>query len=339
MSDVPSRALRDTLRDQLERAPSGCLDAETLAAWSDGTLSRKDREIAESHAATCARCQAMLAAMAKTAPPVSPRRWWQTATVRWLVPVAVVSSLAIAVWIHRPEPSTARLQFEPAAPSTAAAVSETPRVRERAKQEREEQSASQTSPPAALEARAAKSSPAPVLPPTAVVRDETAPSPSSASPAQASPPPPARESAPPPAALPPAAPSAAESVMVLPRQAFAARATPPHVIQSTRQDVRWRIVAGVTVERSTDGGSTWQTQPTGATARLTAGAAPSSLVCWLVGNGGVVLLSKNGQTWQRVEFPEAVDLVAVAAQSDSTATVTAADGRGFTTTDGGKTWR
>src|SRR5499427_11118066 len=102
MSDVPSRALGDTLRDQLDRSPSGCLDAETLAAWCDGTLSRNDRAIAESHAATCARCQAMLAAMAKTAPPVAARRWWQTTTVRWLVPVAVVSSWAIAVWVNRP---------------------------------------------------------------------------------------------------------------------------------------------------------------------------------------------------------------------------------------------
>jgi len=128
-------------------------------------------------------------------------------------------------------------------------------------------------------------------------------------------------------------------VVIQPRQAFADRIAAPLAIQSPRQDVRWRIVAGVTVERSTDGGSTWQTQSTGATARLTAGAAPSSLVCWLVGNRGVVLLSKDGQTWQRIEFPEPVDLVAVVAQNDSTATVTAADGRGFTTTDGGKTWR
>jgi len=51
------------------------------------------------------------------------------------------------------------------------------------------------------------------------------------------------------------------------------------------------------------------------------------------------LVSKDGQTWQRVEFPEAVDLVAIVAQNDSTATVTAADGRMFSTTDGGKTWR
>src|SRR5215510_10334701 len=126
MSDVPSRALRDTLRDQLDRPPSGCLDAETLAAWCDGTLSRNDRAVAESHAATCARCQAMLAAMAKTAPPASPRRWWQTATVRWLVPVAAVSSLAIAVWMNRPVERPEAFQLERAAPSVPPTAQEGP---------------------------------------------------------------------------------------------------------------------------------------------------------------------------------------------------------------------
>jgi photosynthesis system II assembly factor YCF48-like protein len=334
MSDVPSRALRDTLRDQLERSSSGCLDAETLAAWCDGTLSRNDRAIAESHAATCARCQAMLAAMATTAPPVAPRRWWQTATVRWLVPVAAVSSLAIAVWVNRaPEPPTARLQFEPPASSVPAAVSEAPPVRERAKQERDERSAAETSPPAALEAPSAKSAvepttaeAAPVPPPVAL-----------AAPAPAPPPPAASPAAPP--ALRSVAPSAAENVVIAPRQAFADRVAAPLAIQSPWQDVRWRIVAGVTVERSTDGGSRWQAQSTGATGRLTAGAAPSRTICWLVGAGGVVLLSKDGQTWQRVAFSEAVDLVAIRALDDSRATVTTADGREFTTTDGGTTWR
>ena len=330
MSDVPSRALRDTLRDQLERPPSGCLDAETLAAWCDGTLSRNDRAIAESHAATCARCQTILAAMAKTAPLVSPRRWWQTATVRWLVPVAAVSSLAIAVWMNRPVERSearpeARLQLEPAAPSAPAAASETPPARERAKQEREERSAVQTSPPAALEAPAAKSAPSAA----AADRDEAAPPP-----------------APPSAASPALAPVAksfetalAETIVIVPPQQRTANRSAAFDIRSPNQDVRWRIVAGVTVERSTDGGTTWQAQSTGVTGRLTAGAAPSRMVCWIVGSGGVVLVSKDGQTWQRVEFPEVVDLVAIVAQNDSSATVTAADGRMFSTTDGGKTWR
>ena len=47
----------------------------------------------------------------------------------------------------------------------------------------------------------------------------------------------------------------------------------------------------------------------------------------------------DGLTWRRVAFPEAIELVGVRASDASNATVTAADGRRFTTTDGGKSWR
>src|SRR5919108_4524353 len=46
-----------------------CLDADTLAAWFEGTLSADDRRATEAHVADCARCQMLMAAMARTAPP------------------------------------------------------------------------------------------------------------------------------------------------------------------------------------------------------------------------------------------------------------------------------
>jgi photosystem II stability/assembly factor-like uncharacterized protein len=98
-------------------------------------------------------------------------------------------------------------------------------------------------------------------------------------------------------------------------------------------------VAGTTVERSTDGGATWQAQSTDATVRLVAGAAPSPTICWIVGAGGIVLVTRDGRTWERVPFPETIDLTAILAADGSNATTTAADGRVFVTTDGGKTWR
>jgi len=52
-----------------------------------------------------------------------------------------------------------------------------------------------------------------------------------------------------------------------------------------------------------------------------------------------VVLSIDGRTWQRVQFPEAIDLTAVRAPDATNAIVTAADGRTFTTADGGRTWR
>jgi photosystem II stability/assembly factor-like uncharacterized protein len=121
-------------------------------------------------------------------------------------------------------------------------------------------------------------------------------------------------------------------------KALAKVAALPIEVVSPDPLVRWRVLTSGTVGRSTDGGTTWQTQSTGVIATLTAGAAPTPTTCWLAGAGGIVLLSADGRTWQRVAFPEAIDLTSIHATDAANATVTAADGRTFTTADGGKTW-
>jgi photosystem II stability/assembly factor-like uncharacterized protein len=73
-------------------------------------------------------------------------------------------------------------------------------------------------------------------------------------------------------------------------------------------------------------------------ARLIAGASPSPVVCWIVGAAGTVLKSTDGRTWQHLPAPDPSDLLAVTARDANTATVTTADGRSFSTTDGGLTW-
>jgi hypothetical protein len=80
--------------------PELCLDADTLAAWSDGTLDGLSRATAEAHAASCGRCQAMLAAMVRTMPAApaaspawSPRRW-----MMMLAPAAAAAA-AVALWV------------------------------------------------------------------------------------------------------------------------------------------------------------------------------------------------------------------------------------------------
>jgi photosystem II stability/assembly factor-like uncharacterized protein len=84
---------------------------------------------------------------------------------------------------------------------------------------------------------------------------------------------------------------------------------------------------------------TWVLQQTGATADLTAGSSPSTNVCWLVGRGGLVLRTLDGgRQWQRVSFPETVDILAVTASNPLNAAISSADGRRFQTTDGGRTW-
>ena len=117
-----------------------------------------------------------------------------------------------------------------------------------------------------------------------------------------------------------------------------AAAAPMVQIVSPNPSNRWRLMPGGTVQRSTDGGSTWGTQPAGADVTLTAGASPAPLVCWLIGPRGRVLLSRDGATWKTVSIAEPIDLVSIRATDDKSATVTAVDGRTFATTDGGTTW-
>jgi hypothetical protein len=119
---------------------------------------------------------------------------------------------------------------------------------------------------------------------------------------------------------------------------FAAVDAIGRVIASPDSAVRWRLLSGGRVERSTDAGSTWQAQDTGGTVTLTAGASPAPSICWLVGPGGLVLVSTDGSSWKRAPFPEVVDLSSVTASDDKTAIVTASDGRTFKTLDGGQTW-
>ena len=108
-------------------------------------------------------------------------------------------------------------------------------------------------------------------------------------------------------------------------------------IASPDTDSQWRIVNGA-IEHTADGGRTWQTQPLGTSAAIRAGTSPAPRVCWLVGAGGTVLLTTDGVTWRRIEFPDAGDLAAIQASDDANATVTTATGRRYVTSDGGKTW-
>jgi hypothetical protein len=303
------RLLEQAMRARDARPAGICLDAETVAGWADGSLTAAERRAAEAHAADCDRCLALLAAMAKTAPPptVAQRPPWLS--VRWLVPLTT-AAVAITAWVviqERPEPRPAATA--PAAPVVdAIAPPEQPPVAEQAQASKRRETREADVPPA-----------------------RTAP--------------PARKPGPPqPAPVPPAA--AAPRAQAVPElkderaETFAAmsKAVPPRVISSPDPDVRWRL-AGASVERSTDGGRTWQPQSPGTTAELMAGASPAPTVCWIVGRHGTVLRTTDGLTWRRLAFPSATaDLVGVAATDAASATVTTADGRTYRTSDGGRTW-
>jgi photosynthesis system II assembly factor YCF48-like protein len=111
------------------------------------------------------------------------------------------------------------------------------------------------------------------------------------------------------------------------------------MIQTPDANVQYRIQGPGVVERSKDGGATWQGQRVKANAEILAGAAPSVNVCWLVGRGGVILMTSDGKKWKRIPSPAVVDFVEVTASDASFATVAAADGRKFSTQNGGMTWQ
>jgi Photosynthesis system II assembly factor YCF48 len=322
----------------------GCLDADTLAAWADNALSAGELAAAQTHAADCARCQAMLAAMVKTAPatPVTatfPRR---LISLRWLVPVTAAAT-AVLLWtivplrdgpvIVRqvsqsaesiPQPPSPTQPASPAPATDAVVPPSAADVNERARREQQtpaeakdvdlsRRSADLSRRSADLSRRSAagaKAEGAEADKKNAASADLSRRGDARLEKMQAS------------------APAA---------KTFSFGA-PETVIVSSNPASRWRILQGGAVQRSADGGATWQTQDTGVSQTLSAGASPSPSVCWLVGPGGIVLLSTDGRSWMRVAFPEAVPLAAIRATDAENATVTTADGREFVTDDGGRTW-
>jgi photosystem II stability/assembly factor-like uncharacterized protein len=62
-------------------------------------------------------------------------------------------------------------------------------------------------------------------------------------------------------------------------------------------------------------------------------------VCWLAGDAGQVFVRAAGGTWADRPIAEsAVGIVLIKTSSSEAATATLADGRRFSTTDGGRTW-
>jgi Photosynthesis system II assembly factor YCF48 len=306
-------------------ASDRCLDAETAAAWVDGALPGDAAALAEAHASTCARCQAMLAALVRASPPL-PRAesWWRR---RWviagLVPLTA-GAAAIAIWVATPKDATRILppsvQGGTQPPAAARTLPSTPAA-----------SPTETARPPARE----KTPPLVDRLETSTAREERATAAPSPERRQQSADARRDEQAKPPASLDAAASAPSplnESV------AQFRRAVGLIEIASPDGSIRWRIGAAGMVQRSSDGGATWEMLSSGATEDLTAASAPSATVCWIAGRAGTLLLVTNGREWQRVAFPERVDLAAVQATDSRTATVTTIDGRTFRTADGGRTW-
>jgi hypothetical protein len=305
---------------------SSCVDGETLAAWTSGSLHPEQAAIIERHVADCSRCQAMMAAFVQsesTAPATESawRRW----RLGWLVPLATAATAA-AVWIALPGNSaipppadrasravsldTQAAPSAPApAPSSPAAAPESAASAALSRPERADVQAGNEA-RQQLEETQARERP--------LDRLADAPAASPAENAEVD----RRE-----LASAPAARTIAARAQVMALEIVAPGAA-----------ARWRIVNGREVERSTSAGSEWIPASIDSPDVLTAGSAPSPSVCWIVGRRGVVYVTTDGLRFERVPFPEAADLVSVTATSDQAAAVSTADGRSSRTVDRGRTW-
>ncbi|MCC7241688.1 MAG: hypothetical protein IT180_07160 [Acidobacteria bacterium] len=363
--DPRDRALETLLaRRPRETALSdACLDAETLAAWAEGGLDEAALAAAEFHGAGCARCQALMATIVSTAPETAVAgSLWERLGFRWLVPLTAAAA-AVLLWIVVPAPAPE----QPASTRTASEATSGSAI-----------PVDRDLPPSATERSVAPPPPAAPPPSSATPAEEGATAVRQADAAANAPAPEreapvapdtrqqlAKQAAPPsvdalnetesreervaaelgapaaPAAAAPAAPPvggapAQGRAVGAPGTVTADRAAPRVV--SGDPAVQWRLSGIGVVERSTDGGASWERLPTGVAEALTAGAAPSATVCWLVGRDGLVLVSTDGRTWQRASAPANDNLVAIDAVDTRSATVRTASGTRFRTADGGASW-
>ncbi len=100
----------------------------------------------------------------------------------------------------------------------------------------------------------------------------------------------------------------------------------------------WRVGPGGSIEVSRDNNRTWQPQESGVSADLAAGSAPSEKICWVVGSAGTILRTTDGEHWEKIASPAALDWTEVKAEDAQTATIASGHARYFTT-NGGRTWR
>ena len=332
---ILEQALKHELRAADMTATDACLNAETLGAWADDGLDAAAMVAAEAHVAGCARCQALVGVMMKSAPGTeSPSTVRTQSTVRtagtlvwwkWLAPIAA-GVTAATLWmvvpeqqqvaVAPPQPAADKAKENTAAvdqaPQPSAALPAAP-ARERTEARDNLAAASRDDRPQ-LREEAPKQEAESKLADANVAR---------------------RESALPPAAAAPAAPAEAPIAAL---QKSAGNRFAPIEIVSPDPARRWRVVGGA-IERSEDAGASWTPIRATSGETITAGSAPSGSICWLIGTNGLVLIAVDGVTFARVPLAEAIDLTSITAVDARNATVTTVDGRRFRTDDSGRTWR
>jgi Putative zinc-finger len=370
--------LAPAIRRRLQGSRTDCPDAGTIAAYAERSLADAERRDVDLHLSTCARCRETLllmsrAAEADTPASSSPRfllyRWpWLAGAAAAglaivvglaLLPSAVLTpeSDRVAQVISRPdtekprEPEQSAANKAPVAsdqaqakepttpPRPAAPAAPAPQDRQAFDEKKRGLDDRRTDPK--LEETGERRAPVQKMP---VAGPEALPPVA---------PPPARGAAESAAAqAPPAAapkPDSGTRDTASPQLMSRARQNPDYLIASgppanaqaasAIPAITWRVSPSGIVERSADGGATWTREPGVDAPAARAIRAPSRDVCWIVGDSGLILRFEAGRGWARLSPPAQIGFIAVEASDAVRATIEATDGRRFTTTDGGQTWK
>ncbi len=318
-----------------QRASDDCPDAEALAAFWERSLPTVESRDIESHVAACARCQAHLVALHRTddAGLMTKgddatghhrwRAWW------WLTPLAATAVVVLSLWALDPRPLTQRsLQtvsdgessgdgaFPASAPASAPARTNDAAPGEpAATNEGEAVGTTDTSNVQALASRRDIAPPTRQGPALGSEREERV--------------------------VPQIVPQPTIAPTESARLASARYQNAPEVlVTSASGRTVWRATLDG-IERSLDGGRTWSSHapPTGERLVLLAGSSPGDSVCWLVGRFGAIIRTLDGgETWERVRSPATEDLVGIDVSGPGSATIRAASGLVFRTSDAGSTW-
>lgn len=303
-----------------------------LAAYLDNGLTSNERATVDSHAAGCLRCQqhlSLLGAVSVDRPDpdaVAPRHW----LVRWgwLVPVAT-AVLVVAVWTRTPAPVEGPAQFPrrevapavvpaPDPPASAAGASSP------VEEQRSRAGDTRTVPAPAPEAEADRQR----QDFAAEVRPQA---PSSAAPpavAHSNRPDPLADSARPPAEAKETAADAAprrEEARLMRKAAVAS-------LEAAVSDRERYRAGGRRIERSPDGGTSWQEVFSDPALTFTALACAPDGACWFGTSTGVVLRTSQAGLVRSL-LPEPAPVTAIDAVSGTGAIVTAGSRR-YRTSDG-----
>jgi hypothetical protein len=366
------RAVQRALRRPAGAGP--CPDSAELAAYVDGTLDRAERAGLEAHASACSRCASELALLGRlpsvTGARIEKRGVLSRWPLRWAVPFAT-AAVVFAVWseISREDspatvPSPQSVEEEAAPEARSPAVADSPGLRDQARRD----ISRPAGPPPLAQPRPdapRASSSSPRVTPDDTERDTRLERRKSLNEqVQVQAPPPAEteqrqessafgsrtpESAPESAAPAndalakaepspePAAPSAlAARKAISAREASAEDGVGPLVVRVSER-VLFRVTpAGI--ERTADGGTTWQVEHTTAIGPAVVAACPTPDACWMGDAAGRLLRRETSGRWVERRLPVEGAITGLEARTLQRATVTLADGRRFTTSDGGESW-